>query len=280
MRKQILLGVLFAIASVFLTGCLEPTVRSMGATLMPAPLMHRAPSDTTAPQEFSVAATGFWGHTGDAYNVADLNAGGGSLGLTYRFEGNMSPFFVNAAVGGFGGSLKFGCDENADCDKNVAKQGDLHYSTSHPDYAYVVWLDSDAGKKSYGFWNVQERILTGADISTSTVIVGLAAGLQFFQGASDYDDIREELIEKKWAKSIDDKQDMGFMTAWWFGFHFGHKGSLGDVVAEYDILHKGEVGNWTSSLKLTYAHPTGFFVGGAGNSLMEWTVYAGKNFVF
>ncbi|WP_298771266.1 hypothetical protein [uncultured Fibrobacter sp.] len=277
MKKRVILLSAMALA---MTGCLEPTARSMGSTLMPAPLTHRAPSDTASPQEISVAATGFWGHTSDAYNVTDLNAGGGSLGLTYRFDGKMSPFFVNAAVGGFGGSLKFGCDEDADCNKTVAENDPMLYSPNHPDYAYVVWLDSDAGKKSYGFWNVQERLLTGADLSTSTVIVGFAAGLQFYQGASDYDDVREELSDKKWVNDIDEKQGMGFMTAWWFGFHFGHKGSLGDAVVEYDVLHKGELANWTTSLKLTYTHPTGFFVGGASSSLIEWAVYAGKNFVF
>lgn len=267
MNKKIFSVALVASISVSLTGCLEPTARSMGSTLMPAPLTHRAPADTAS--EMSLTASGFWGHTDDAYNVSDLDAGGGSLGLTYRWSGKMAPFFLNAAVGGFGGSLKFSCDDEYGCDKG-----------STFDKKYISWLETEEGREQYSFWNIQERILVGADVSTSSVIIGMGVGLQFFQGASDHDDIRSALDDVEWVDDIDGKNDFGFMTAWWFGFNFGQNASNGNIVLEYDILHKGGMDDWTSSLKLTYAHPTGFFVGGANNSLMEWTVYAGKNFVF
>lgn len=267
MKKQILLLTIVFAMSVSLTGCFEPSARSMGATLMPAPLMHRAPADTAS--EVSLTATGFWGHSDDAYNVSDLDAGGGSLDLTYRWSGKMAPFFLNVAVGGFGGSLKFGCDDAYGCNKD-----------SKSDQKYISWLETKAGRKQYSFWNVQERLLVGADASSSMVIVGMGAGLQFFQGNSDYDDIRAALDDEKLVQDIDGKADYGFVTAYWFGFNLGHQASLGNAVLEYDVLHKGDVSDWTSSLKLTYRHPTGFFVGGASNSLMEWTVHAGKQFVF
>ena len=91
-----------SVMAIALTGCLQPTARSMGATLMPAPLTHRANPDS-ASQEISLAASGFYGHTGDAYNVENLNAGGGNVGVTYRLGGVLSPIFVNAAAGAFGG---------------------------------------------------------------------------------------------------------------------------------------------------------------------------------
>ncbi len=265
MKKEL---ILLAVVSVSLTGCLQPTARSMGATLMPSPLTHRANPDS-ASQEISLAASGFYGHTGDAYNVENLNAGGGNVGVTYRLGGKLSPLFANVAVGAFGGSLRFGCDKNSNCDKN-----------SSFDQKYADWLESDEGSKSYSFWNVQERILAGADFNIGYAIFGAAGGVQLFQGGSDYDDMREKLDDEGLVNSKDEKNGVGAVSSVWLGSYLGRQGQYGNLVAEMDIFYKGDIDDWTSSIKWTYTHPSGFFGGVAYGNLMELTLFAGKQFVF
>ena len=43
---------------------------------------------------------------------------------------------------------------------------------------------------------------------------------------------------------------------------------------------KGTIDDWTSSLKFTYTHPIGIFAGVGSNSLIDWTLYVGKQFEF
>ena len=163
----------------------------MGAASMPAPVTHRATSDS-AVTEFEVAASGFWAHNGDADNIKQMN-GGGNIAATYRLG---SIFFVSAAVGGYGGSLKFSCDEDADCNDIVTftnEEKQKSYSINGSDN-YNDWLKTGEGKKSYGFWNLQERILPGIDANLGKyIILGVAGGIQAYQGDSDYDDVREDL---------------------------------------------------------------------------------------
>ena len=274
MLKQFISVAAIGCLSFSLMGC-EPSARSMGATLMPAPIQHKATK--TDSSNIFLGASGVWGHTGDSYNVKDLNAFGGNLDLTYRV--GRSPFFVSAAFGGFGGSLNFGCDEEYDC------------SAEHGDRAaeiivgsarnYREWLETKPGKDDYSFWNIQERVLAGFDFNPGPIIVGLAGGLQMFQGGGDYDDMRDELDSQYIVDDVDGSSGMGFVMAYWLGFRFGpNGGGWGNLVMEYDILHKGGIDDWTSSLKFTYAHPTGIFAGVGSNSLIAWTVYAGKRFDF
>ena len=213
-----------------------------------------------------MAASGFYGHTGEDNNVENLNAGGGNLGATYRLGGTLSPLFVNAAVGAFAGSLQFGCDESSRCDTSDVK--------------YNSWLKSDAGKDSYGFWNVQERILVGADFNVGYAIFGLAGGVQLYQGGSDYDDMRQTLDDVSVIDNRDEKNGLGAISAVWLGSYLGRQGQYGNLVAELDLFYKGDVDDWTSSVKWTYTHPTGFFGGAAYGNLMELTLFAGKQFVF
>ena len=268
MMKKIIPLAGLSVMAIALTGCLQPTARSMGATRMPAPLTHRANPDS-ASQEISLAASGFYGHTGDAYNVEDLNAGGGNVGVTYRLGGMLSPLFANVAVGAFGGSLQFGCDKNSNCDKS-----------SSFDQKYAGWLESDEGSDSYSFWNVQERVLVGADFNVGYAIFGAAAGVQMFQGGSDYDDMREKLEEGNLINNVDENNGVGAVSSVWLGSYLGHHGQYGNLVAEMDIFYKGDIDDWTSSIKWTYTHPSGFFGGAAYGNLMELTLFAGKQFVF
>lgn len=271
---------LFAISLILITitAC-SPTLHSMGAAAMPAPVTHRATSDS-AVTEVEVAASGFWAHNGDADNIKDMDAGGGNFSATYRLG---RVFFVSAAVGGYGGSLKFSCDENADCNDIVTftnEEKKKSYSINGSDN-YNDWLKTGEGKKSYGFWNLQERILLGIDANLGKyIILGVAGGIQAYQGDSDYDDVREDLGDLGYIDNADDNIDFGMVSAWWLGIRFGKNGKYGNFSIEFDNMYKGTIDEWTSNRKYTYAHPTGFFGGITEGDLMSFGVFAGKQFVF
>jgi len=264
MLKQILSIAAIGGFAISMMGC-SPSVRSMGATVMPSPIQHKATKADSS--ILFIAASGVWGHTGDRYNVKNLDAFGGNLDLTYRF--GRSPFFVSGAFGGFGGSLNFGCDEDFDCDDEFGSR----------DYRH--WLNTQDGKYDYSFWNTQERVLAGLDFNPGPVILGFAGGLQMFQEEGDYGHMREILDRDHIVDNEDGRTGMGILMAYWLGFRFGpNGGSGGSLVMEYDVFHKGTIDDWTSSLKFTYAHPIGIFAGVGSNSLIDWTIYAGKRFEF
>ena len=270
----------FAVGLMFmgLTAC-SPTLHSMGAAVQPAPITHRATSDS-AVTEMEVAASGFWAHNWDADNIKDMNAGGGNVSATYRLG---RVFFVSAAVGAFGGSLKFSCDENADCNDVVTftnEEKKKTYSINGSDN-YNDWLETSEGKKSYGFMNFQERILVGIDANLGKyIILGVATGVQAFQGSGDYEDYREDLGDLGYIYNADDKVDFGMVSAWWIGLRFGKNGKYGNFTIEFDNMYKGTIDDWTGARKYTYAHPTGFFGGVTEGDLISLSVFAGKQFVF
>lgn len=261
MKKQL---ILLAALSVTLTGCFQPPVRSMGATLMPAPVMHRSSPDSSA-QELSVAASGFYGTTIENFNVEYVNALGGNVGVTYRMGGVLSPLFVNVAAGAFAGALRFGCDDSHGCG------GDTKYND---------WLMSVEGSRYYSFWNFQERALLGADFRLGYLILGIAGGTQLYQGNSKYDDMREKLDRDGLVQNLDEKCDYHWTSSIWLGSYLGRHGQYGNIVAEYDIFYKGGIGDATGSLKWTYAHPSGIFGGVSYGNLIRLTLFAGKQFVF
>ena len=270
----------FAIGLILMaiTAC-SPTLHSMGAAAMPAPVTHRATSDS-AVTEVEVAASGFWAHNGDADNIKQMNGGGGNFSATYRLG---KVFFVNAAVGGFGGSLKFSCDEDADCNDIVTftnSEKQKTYSINGSD-DYNEWLRTSQGRQTYDFMNLQERLLLGIDANLGKyIILGVAAGVQAFQGSGDYEDYREELGELGYIDNADDKIDFGMVSAWWIGIRFSKNGQYGNFSIEFDNMYKGTIDEWTSNRKYTYAHPTGFFGGVTEGDLMSFGVFAGKQFVF
>ncbi|MBR4679790.1 MAG: hypothetical protein IKP03_01580 [Fibrobacter sp.] len=261
MKKQL---ILFAALSVTLTGCFQPPVRSMGATLMPAPVMHRSSPDSSA-RELSVDASGFYGVTVENFNVEYVNALGGNLGVTYRMGGLLSPLFVNVAAGAFAGVLQFGCDESHGCGEGSK---------------YNDWLMSHDGHQYYNFWNFQERALLGADFRFGYLILGAAGGTQLYQGNSKYDDMREKLDDEGLVQNIDEKCGYHWTSSIWLGSYLGRHGQYGNMVAEYDIFYKGGIANATGSIKWTYTHPSGFFGGFARGNLIEFSLFAGKQFVF
>ena len=271
---------LFAIGLILITitAC-SPTLHSMGAAALPSPVVHRATSDS-AVSGVELTASGFWAHNGDADNIKDMNAGGGNFSATYRLG---KVFFVNAAVGGFGGSLKFSCDEDADCNDIVTftnEEKQKSYSINGSDN-YNDWLKTGEGKKSYGFWNLQERILLGIDANLGKyIILGVAGGIQAYQGDSDYDDIREDLGDIGYIDNSDARNGFAPASAWWIGVRFGKNGKYGNFTIEFDDVYKGTIGDWVSARKYTYAHPTGFFLGVTEGDLISLGVFAGKQFVF
>jgi hypothetical protein len=129
---------------------------------------------------------------------------------------------VSAAFGGFGGSLNFGCDEEYDCS---AEHGDRAAEVIVGSARnYREWLETKPGKDDYSFWNIQERVLAGFDFNPGPIIVGLAGGLQMFQGGGDYDDMRDELDSQYIVDDVDGSSGMGFVMAYWLGFRFGPNG--------------------------------------------------------
>lgn len=265
MKKQL---ILLAALSMAFTGCLKPTTHSMGASLMPAPIMHRSSPDSSA-QELSVAASGFYGHTGETHNVEKLNVFGGNVGLTYRMGGLLSPLFLNVAAGAFGGSLHFGCDESHRC----SRDDDF-------DRKYIDWLESREGRKSYSFLNLQERILVGADFSPAFLIVGGAFGFQLYEGSSDYDRMRNRLGNEGLMDSRGKNSGVDITSSVWLGTYLGRSGQFGNLVAEYDVIFKDKYDDAMASIKWTYTHPSGFFGGFARGDLIEFSLFAGKQFVF
>lgn len=262
-----------------ITAC-SPTLHSMGTAIMPAPVTHRATSDSTSAEEKEISASGVWIHNWDADNIKQMNGGGGNIGFTYRFG---KVIFVNVAVGGFGGSLKFSCDEDADCNNIVTfsnEEKGKYYSINGSE-SYNEWLETSEGKKAYGFWNLQERLLLGFDDNVGKIlIIGIAGGIQAYQGDSDYDEIRKELGSASYIYDADSKNSFGMISAWWVGVRFGSKGKYGNFTVEFDNLYKGGIDDWNSARKYTYAHPTGFFLGATEGDLISLGVFAGKQFVF
>ena len=272
---------LFSIGLILITitAC-APTLHSMGTASIPVPVTHRATSDSTTVDEKEVTASGFWAHNWDADNIKDMSAGGGNVGFTYRLG---KVIFVNVTVGGFGGSLKFSCDDEENCNDKVTftnDDGKNVYSINGSD-SYNEWLKTAAGRQSYGFWNLQERLLLGFDDNVGKIlIIGIAGGIQAYQGDSDYDEIREELGSAGYIYDADSKNSFGMISAWWVGVRFGNKGKYGNFTIEFDNMYKGGIDDWTSARKYTYAHPTGFYGGVTEGDLISFGVFAGKQFVF
>lgn len=274
MKSSLLVCLISVFVALFVTGC-APRTHSMGSTLMPSPLLHRVNPDSVN-NNLDVSASGFWGLTDEDENIKSVNAGGGNISATYRFNKRSAFFFANATVGGFGGTAKFSCDEKDDCDE---------YSKKLESKNYWEWLNSDDGRKKYSFGVAQERVSLGGEINANAIILGFAEGIQFHQASGSYERMREDLIDMRYVdhKNSEDRFDWANVSMLWLGTYLGKSGRFGNIVIEFDILHgKGGLFNdgWTRSTKYTYTHPSGFFVGAAEGSLISWLFYAGKQFSF
>ncbi|MCF0222797.1 MAG: hypothetical protein HUK20_00870 [Fibrobacter sp.] len=267
MKNSIICLALVTGLSLGLTGCLKPSLHSMGSNLMPVPVQHRTAENSTE-SEFSVATSGFVEGAFEATNVKKVVAAGGDVSATYRLGGVVSPLFFNAAVGGFGGRLKF------DCTEDKCGEGKKDFKK------YEEWLETSEAHEHYNFWEIQERLMVGADFSVgSYVLLGLAGGVQLYQGGGSYDDKRSELDDIRAIDRTEDDYGLATVVSLWIGFRLGANGKYGTITEQLDNIGGNGV-EMNQSSKLTYTHPSGFFGGFALESKLDAGVYFGKNFVF
>lgn len=252
-------------AAFTLNGCFMPRAHSMGASLMSVAHQPRVSGDSTN-TELSVGVNAFGSVAGEGANVENVMSGGGNVTFMYRMGGLVSPIFTSASVGALGGKLQFACTDSRCSDSEIK---------------YKEWLKTGAGEDEYSFWDVQERLLVGADFNPGKyVIVGFAGGVQLFQGGGDYDDMRAELDDGHYIKSLEGRKGAAPLTAFWLGSRIGRDGKWGSVLAEFDMLYKDNAEDWTSALMLNYFHTTGFFGGIVWNSQLGYELNVGKTFVF
>lgn len=266
-NKMKMSRVFFAILSVFfaltMTGCNKARLQSLGAN--PVPTFHTPRGTDSETGTIAVSAEGYVIPLATGRNVDDILGGGGDVALMYRFGGSLSPLFITGAVGGQGGKVHFNCDDE----------------TPRCVDSYETWLRSDAGEDSYSFWNVQEKVLLGADFKMgSRVQLGLGGGIQFYQGGGEYEDARDDLDKLGWANNLDEKMDFYPMTATWISVGLGSENRLGNLKLEETYMLASD---WTKMIYATdvgYYHPSGFQVGLMLSTQMSPVIHGGKTFVF
>ena len=257
--------VLICFSALSLCGCFMPRAHSMGASLMAVPHQPRVSADSSN-AEMSVAVGAFGNIAGEGLNVNKVKTGGGDVSFMYRMGGAVSPLFFSAAAGGMLGKLRFDCNESR-CSDNAE--------------TYKAWLKTKEGKREYSFWDMQERLLLGGDFNVGQyVLLGLGGGVQLFQGGGSYDDKRDELEDQKLLKNIDDNTGFAPVSSVWAGSRLGHGGEWGSVLAEFDMLYKSGIEDWTSAIMLSYFHTTGFYGGIVWNSQLGYGLNLGKVFTF
>ena len=257
--------VLICFSALSLCGCFMPRAHSMGASLMAVPHQPRVSADSSN-AEMSVAVGAFGNIAGEGLNVNKVKTGGGDVSFMYRMGGAVSPLFFSAAAGGMLGKLRFDCNESR-CSDNAE--------------TYKAWLKTKEGKRDYSFWDMQERLLLGGDFNVGQyVLLGLGGGVQFFQGSGSYDDKRDELEDQKLLKNIDENTGFAPVSSVWAGSRLGHGGEWGSVLAEFDMLYKSGIEDWTSAIMLNYFHTTGFYGGIVWNSQLGYGLNLGKVFAF
>lgn len=264
MKKRITFFFVSALccSTILLTGCLNTTLMSMGT--QPIPLVHqpRQNMDKSKP-EIGISADGFGIINGHWVNTHQIYGGGGIINGTIYGAKPISPFFINFSFGGYGGNVKFTCDEEENCrDK------------------YFDWLDSDEGKKTYSFFAFQEKISLGIEFNPWRFILGLSAGMHAFEGGGDYDNQRKELAD---LPNVVNESDNGanFIFSSWLGFQIGEDGKYGAVVSELQLsglyAHDESAEGQAS---LSYFHPSGFHGGITFVRTPGIELFAGKTFYF
>lgn len=248
-----------------LTGCVTTTLRSMASQPMPTAHQPRVnPESKDAEVDVSVDGFGMIKH--HWFNTSEINAGGGMLGFTYRFGGKLSPLFVNANVGAFGGTVQFDCDKKSRCDST-----------------YLKWIDTDEGKDDYSFWSVSEQVVAGAEFQLpAQFFLGFGAGVKLIQGGGDYDDKREELEDRNPSvENVDDRFEVAPIGDFWVGYHIGSQGRYGAVTVQGEISTYYQTKDGTNvPVSLSYFHPTGFHGGLTWVRDTDFTFSLGKTFSF
>lgn len=271
MNKFLMTACLVVFTSVLLTGCF-PRTRSVGVSLMPVPLQHR-PNGDDERARFSVSGSGYYGHTGVPIdNVKDVNIGGGDVSMTFHLGGFFSPLFANVSLGAFRGYTGFSCSTDYCTEKERSDSE-----------GYREWLSTPEGGDSYSTWALQERFMAGLDFNPGPyLIIGLAWAVHMYQEGGEYYRMRRNLenSEHRIANSGDGKTGSSYGLATWLGSHLGHHGEYGNFVVQSDLQFYGGEDGFISSMKYTYTHPTGFFIGYQHGSVVRHNFYFGKEFVF
>ena len=216
------------IAAAFaLTGCIPPQMQSMGAA--PLPAYHQPKSTPDGEKQITLSADAYGTFAASGFNVEQVNAGGGALSFEFHPAGAISPLFVNASVAGIAGTLQFGCND-VPCNFD----------------GYNAWLDSKDGDEDYTFWNLQERIVAGAEFNLgSHLFLGAAGGIQFYQGGGDYESKRERLEDARLVENMDERADWRPTASLWFGPRLGE--SAGSLAIEYGVTFADKVKEWNTT---------------------------------
>ena len=259
-KKPLLLAASVA-AALALTGCIAPSLQSMGSA--PMTTAHQPKATPNGEKQLALSAESFGTVASTGLNVEQVNAGGGAVSFAFHPAGAVSPLFVGASVAGMAGTLQFGCNDTP-CSSE-----------------YNAWLATDDGDENYTFWNIQERVLAGAEFNIgSHFFVGAAGGLQFYQGGGDFDSKRERLEKVHLVENIDGKNDWRPTASAWLGPRFGENGSMGAVSVEYSITFAEKVKEWNNQLGISYFHPSGFHGSVFTNSNASFVASLGKTFLF
>lgn len=251
--SSILFNLMLLVSAFSLCGCLNPHLSSMGASQMIVSHQPRLAVNGDS-SSMTVSAEAFGGAKMTGRNIKDGYSGGASASLNYRPFGLTSPLYVEAALGGKGGKASLECSESGKCNNE-----------------YNAWLLTNAGKKKYSFWSLQERISAGADFDVGPVILGLGAGVQLFEGGGDFDDIRD-VLGRNMADNDDDGYGVKLFTSARIGARLGGNGA---VVLEGDVM-------WLKTMNvgftLNYYHPSGFYGGVFAAEKVGYGVNFGKTF--
>ena len=259
-KKPLLLAAAVA-AALALTGCITPSMQSMGSA--PLPAFHQPKTTPAGEKEMALSAEAFGTIASTGFNVEQVNAGGGTVSFAFHPAGALSPLFVSASLAGMAGTLQFGCNDTP-CSSE-----------------YNAWLATGDGDEDYTFWNIQERVLAGVEFNIGTnFFIGAAGGTQFYQGGGDYESKRERLEKLHLVKNVDEKADWRPTASAWLGPRFGENGNAGTISIEYDITFAGKVKEWNTQLGISYFHPSGFHGGVFTNSNASFVASLGKTFLF
>ena len=240
-----------------MTGCV-PEMQSMGSA--PLPAFHQPKTTPDGEKQISLAADAYGTFSASGQNVEQVNAGGGALSFEIHPAGAISPLFVSASVSGIAGKLQFGC--------NDLPCGD----------AYTAWLSGKEGDDSYSFWNLQERLLAGAEFNIgSHFFAGAAGGIQFYQGGGDFESKRDRLEKLRLVENVDARNDWKPVASAWLGPRFGAGGAIS---FEYSLAFAADIDEWNSLFGISYSHPSGFHGTVFTSSNTSFAVSLGKTFLF
>ncbi len=249
-------------STILLTGCIGTRFKSIGSMATPSVHQPRQNMDKST-FEKGVSIDGFSLINGKGENIKDINGGGAIVNGIFYGKKPLSPFFLSASFGVFGGNTNFTCDDTEHCD---------------PDY--INWLKTDQGKDNYSFWATQEKVSLGAEFNIGFFLLGASGGIFAYQGGGDYDHRRNQLEVFK-NISNDNSSDFHFSFSSWMGFKFGDKGKYGTLVLEFPVTELYSIDDtYYFPVSAAFFHPSGFHGGVMLSFDTDIELFVGKTFYF